>query len=571
MSGSGVGLSYDEMRQVLLISQQVQIKTVDEAGKPVMQMSAGSGMLDRLQHILTLDSKVHVVRDMEVIDTDLANGRLSANNDVVTYVELHGNSRVTGGPSIDVMNARDISLDYTEDGKSLEAIKTIGAPVVAMKGDSGRPGRRITADDTVDLTLAADGTLTSAAARNNVRMDLPPAADTPARTITSQALDGTGQPGKGLTSATFTRDVAFTEQTLPSRPGAVDKTGQRTARAQKLEASMANDAVTTATFTGDVTFEETGLKGCAARVEYQPQRDSLTLSEATKGGNPIVAQEQVAIEGQAIDVMLETRRMEAKGEVRAFIHAPAMQRCRPAQERATAEQGANNVPRLLKTDAPVTISARSLAYDSQSGHAVYSGGAMLRQDDTSITGERVTIDQSKGDLSATGNATSTLILDNKISRGRAHEIRYSDDRRQISFASAPKASAVPASNTTAGQVSLAGSESTLQAGSIDLMLAAKENTLERMTALRNVRMTEGTHTVTGAATLDYRAEDQQYVVTSDGTTRVVVVTRDNGNCRQDSGNSITFFKGNSRIIIDGQQRNNTSTGPSKSACSPSTR
>jgi lipopolysaccharide export system protein LptA len=103
------------------------------------------------------------------------------------------------------------------------------------------------------------------------------------------------------------------------------------------------------------------------------------------------------------------------------------------------------------------------------------------------------------------------------------------------------------------------------------MLAAKENTLERMTAQRNVRMTEGTHTVTGAATLDYKAEDEQYVVTSDGTTRVVVVTRDNGNCRQDSGNSITFFKGNSKIIIDGQQRNNTSTGPSKSACSPSTR
>ena len=54
-------------------------------------------MLDRLQHLLTLDTGVHVVRDDQVIDTDHANGRLSASNDIVTFIELHGNSRVTGG------------------------------------------------------------------------------------------------------------------------------------------------------------------------------------------------------------------------------------------------------------------------------------------------------------------------------------------------------------------------------------------------------------------------------------------------------------------------------------------
>ena len=43
------------------------------------------------------------------------------------------------------------------------------------------------------------------------------------------------------------------------------------------------------------------------------------MSGATTAGNPIVAEEQIAIEAQSIDVTLEGRRMSAKGLVfRAF-------------------------------------------------------------------------------------------------------------------------------------------------------------------------------------------------------------------------------------------------------------
>ena len=165
-----------------------------------MQLTSGTAMLDRMQHLLTADTNVHVVRDDQLIDTDHANGRLGENNDVVTFIELHGNSRVTGGPSIESMSARDISLDYTEDGKTLEAVKMAGGANAAMAGDGGKPGLKIVGE-TVDLALAADGKLTSVAGRQNVRLELPAKADTPPRTITSQTLDGTGQAGKGLTDA----------------------------------------------------------------------------------------------------------------------------------------------------------------------------------------------------------------------------------------------------------------------------------------------------------------------------------------------------------------------------------
>ena len=128
MTGSGVGFSYDETRQILLISQKAQIKTVDEAGKPVMELTSGTAMLDRLQHSddsIPTSMWCGTTRSSTPMH---ANGRLSANNDVVTFMELHGNSRVIGGTSIESMSARDISLDYTDDGKTLERVKMVGVP-----------------------------------------------------------------------------------------------------------------------------------------------------------------------------------------------------------------------------------------------------------------------------------------------------------------------------------------------------------------------------------------------------------------------------------------------------------
>jgi lipopolysaccharide export system protein LptA len=566
MTGSGTGFSYDETRQVLLISKEARVKTVDETGKPVMQLSSGTAMLDRLQHVLTVDTGVHVVRNEQNIDTDHANSRLGVNNDVVTFIELHGNSRVTGGPPIDSMSARDLSLDYTEDGKTLEAVKMAGAASAAMAGTDGQPGTQI-AGETVDLTLAADGELTGVVARDNVRLQLPASAETPPRTITAQALDGIGEAGKGLTQATFTRDVRFTEDPLRPKGSAAEKEGgKRTANSQTLEASLADDAVTTATFTGNVTFEETGLKACAAQAEYEPQKGSLVLTGATSEGAPVVAEEQVTIVGRTIDVGLDTRRMRARGDVTTWMRSPSMRRCKPATARAEKDQGANKVPRLLKTDAPVIIRAQDLEYDSRTGTAIYTDtgrSARLDQgDETAISGQRISIDQTKGDLTVTGNAISTLMLDNKLTTGRGHEIRYTDEKRLITYASAAKAGSA--------EVSLvSGPGSRLQAGSIDITLNAKDNALDTMRAIRNVRIVEGENTVTGGTRLDYTSSTGQYVVNGSSSTPVSIVQNGGDGCRQFSGNSITFNKENDKpLVIDGQQVRNAGTAPSKAVCTP---
>jgi hypothetical protein len=58
----------------------------------------------------------------------------------------------------------------------------------------GKAGTQI-AGETVDLTLAADGMLTSAMARESVSLDLPAVADTAAQHH-AQSAGRNGQPGK---------------------------------------------------------------------------------------------------------------------------------------------------------------------------------------------------------------------------------------------------------------------------------------------------------------------------------------------------------------------------------------
>jgi hypothetical protein len=86
--------------------------------------------------------------------------RLSDDEQIVQYIELRNNARVTGGASIDSMSARDIDMDYSDDGRALERVTLNGGAGVAMKGSSGA-GRQIVGE-ALDVRLAPDGAIIAA-------------------------------------------------------------------------------------------------------------------------------------------------------------------------------------------------------------------------------------------------------------------------------------------------------------------------------------------------------------------------------------------------------------------------
>lgn len=537
MSGSGVGMTYDENRDVLTIAERAHVVMVDTAGNTTGEFAAGTATLARQQNYLALERTVHALRGAQTIDAERATARLTENDDALRSIELRGSARVAGGSSaFDAMSARDIDLHYADDGETIERLTLVGGGAIGFKGRNGAPGRQMLGES-LALAFAPDGSLTAATGRETVQLDLPAADGSAARHVRAMMLDATGEPGKGMTSALFTGDVEYRED------GASDA-GGRVARADLLRAELDGNAISEAAFSGRARFEEQALKASGAEARYVPAKGVLRLTGADQGGGPAVSDDRIAVEAEAIDLTLEGRRMLATGRVKTLLQATA------------------KTPGLLKKEQPITVSAARLEYEGAQERAIYTGAAQLWQGETAIRGEAITVDQRRGNLSAVGNARSTLALGDSSSVGRAEEIRYEDAAREITLigltppleaaqtVAAPKpgvAATVPLG------ARLSGPEGDLKADRIVVVLQQKETRMERLDAYDNVTLRIGQRVATGARMTYF--DEGRYVMHGVPDIPVKIVET----CRETMGRTLTFFKSTDRIIVDGNEEIRTRT------------
>ena len=564
MTGSGGSATYDQNRDLLTVAEQARVNISDEKGQPATEFNAGTAVLDRLQNTLTLDGQAHVLRNQQVIDADHVLTRLSDDEQVVQFIELRNNARVSGGPGIDSMSARDIDMDYSDDGQALERVALTGGAGVAMKSPSG-PGRQIVGE-ALDVRLAPDGTIVALIGRENVRLDLPASGESPAGSISADTLEGTGEAGRGLTSTDFRGKVEYREA---GTRGVMD----RIVRAESLTAMMADDAISEATFKGRVTFEDRGLSARAAEISYQPKRNSIALSGTDAAGPPHVSVDQITIDARTIEVGLQDRQITAT-EVKTTL-APR-KNVGPAGDSA---RGGIAIPGLLKQDQAANINANALDYRGEAGQAVYRGGATMWQGNTTVRGDTISLDQEKGSLVATGAARSTLELDTGVSNGSGHEIRYDDQKRVVTYSGAPlppttergagpagARSETPSDTRRAVPVRVAqlgGPQGDLRAQRIEIALAREGNSVERLEGYTGVTLKLDRRTAVGAR-LTYYASDERYVMSAAGTTPVTVTetkTAPSGavSCTETVGRTLTFYKSTDTIKVDGNDQNRTET------------
>ena len=347
LTGSSVGMTYDQEDDVVSLLEQAHVRTADESGNAQVEFTAGAAVLNRLADYLTLEGRVHALRDEQIFDADRATARLTADEEAITFIELRGNARVTGGSgTLDAMSARDIDLDYTADGETLERALLNGGAALAMKGQNGGSGRRMMGE-TLDLALAPDGDVTRATGREKVRLDLPASDGVPARSVTARLLDAEGEPGRGLTAARFSENVEFRED------GQRDASS-RVARSRNLRTTLDNDAIESAVFTGSVSFAEEGLQASGAEARYEPNADRLRITGTDAGGPPTVTDAQITIEAQkGIDVTLAARRMSAAGIVKTTLRSGSV----PAAGGGGggARTSTSRLPGLLENTAPANI------------------------------------------------------------------------------------------------------------------------------------------------------------------------------------------------------------------------
>jgi lipopolysaccharide export system protein LptA len=521
MTGSGVGMTYAQDTDVLSLLDQARVTVTDDSGTAATEFRANAATLARLENSLTLNGSVHVLRGQQVLEADDSHVRLSTGVEFVTAIELRGNASVVGGGAFESMTAEDIDLEYTEDGAALERVLLSGNGAIVMNSTGGEAGREF-AGDVLDLSFAPDASLTHATGKGDVRVALPGAVGAPARHVSAEMFDATGEPGLDLTAARFDEDVEYLEEATGGR-------GPRTVRSGTLHITFAETSVTTAVFSGSVQFEEQGLQASGSEARYDPTSGTLRLSGTGAEGSPRVVDEQIEIDADVIDVRLAGREMIASGSVTTVLYAGASGR----------------LPGLLEEGAPVNVRSDTLTYGGGAGAAVYAGDATLWQGATAIRADRIVLDRASAGLVASGTARSTIELDLGEAVGRAAGILYDDAARTIIY-DTPIATSTVAGATPAAQLS--GPQGDIRAQRIEIVLGRTTSSAERLEAYGNVSANLGVRVATGDR-LTYFAEDERYVMSGIANMPVTIVEQ----CRETSGRTMTFFKSTERIIVDGRE------------------
>jgi LPS export ABC transporter protein LptC/lipopolysaccharide transport protein LptA len=530
MQGTGNGFIYDEQRDVLTILEQADVHFAAEGTEGPMDVTAGGFIYARRDRYMRFERTMHMDRAGQLIDADDGHVRLYPDRDETDVIELRGNSRVTGGGqlgTLQTMSARDINLNYGDDGRTLENALLAGRGEIQVRPKSSSANQQLAADY-MEMSLEPDGSVRDLNARDGVTVTLPPTDRIGARTIRSTTLTAVGA-SQGIRDMTFRDAVEYREAATKSHP-------LRVARARALDATLdpASGALVDARFTTDFVFTEDSMRAVAQNAVYKVEQSAMALSGA--GSSPHVENESLTIDATAIDVTLDPFKITAVGRVRSNMLPP---------KKTTGETAAKR-PGLLGDKEAVQIIAEKLTYDETTRQADYAGQVRLIQGETTITADALTLDETKGDLIANGKVTTTLPIgekDNagdaksKLMVGRAGSFAYSDQTRVATY-------------TTAAQ--LDGDQGNLQAAKIEMKLAKGENTLEGLEADRQVTALVERRTVTGTH-LSYSPTDDKYIVTG-APVRMI-----DAECQEWLGKTLTFWKASDRVQIDGNNEVRTQT------------
>lgn len=613
MTGTGVGATYDQTRNVLWLLDQARVDVVpDKKGEGALHVTSKAAGMARDAHFMRFTGDARVDGEGHVTQADEATAFLSVDNERVTRLELRGNSRMTGKPGgsgPQDMRAKDIDLAYAENGRTLQSARLVENAVVQLPGDKGKAGRRIAAK-AIDIALAPDGAIvTNLVANESVQVDLPADGDTPARRIRSASLLATGAPGAGIQAATFNGEVEYREnRAARGKLASVD----RTAKSQRMDIKTKPGFgdLEQADFHNNVHFTDGATTAADAPMAvYAIAQDRLDLSPGSgdAGEGPHLTDGKINVDARNIQMTLGTQILKADTNVRtvmipesskpapkpaAPVPAPQPQArgargagaagpppARGASPQGTATTAASQppaktidadgvkVPSMLKQNEPVYVKSNRLDYDGANSLATYNGNARLWQDnsETAIQADQIVLEDKTGNLHATTTVRTVMVLtepDDKAAPAKPGGAKP---------AAPPKPAADPAPTVTVadellyedakhraiytGNAHMNGPSGDVTGDRIELFLAEQGGQLERAEADGNVisrqegRRAYGKH-------LTYVAKDDLYTMTG---SPVKIYDQTPTNCRITEGATLTFHRAGNTTIASGNGTNNQTT------------
>ncbi len=561
MTGSGVGMTYDTARDVLVLLDRAIVHVAsDEQGAGATEIASGTATFARREKNIRFERDVKLQRGGQLLEADTALAYLTFDETQIQLMELRGRSRITkeqpAAGGLQELTGHNMDLKYAADGQALEHAEIRGEGAIVLAGGPGgsggvAAGRQIRATS-IDVALAPDGaTPTALTARDSVVLTLPAAGGVPERTIRSATMDATsspGEPARGLTAAQFTGAVEFREQGANL---------DRVARAATLDVALqpAMAGFEDATFLGGAHFIEGGTAGeppgnpcapgrssrirmCAARIRYDLGKGLVELTGSEPGTiRPRVVNDQMAADAERIDVALAGPDLKAAGAVKSVLSGNGNGGAKSDRQ----------LPSMFKQDRPANVTADALDYRAATGTATYTGNAQLWQEETSIKGASIVLDDKTGDLTAGGGVTTVTVRDSLNKNKKTERVRSIATAADFRYEEAVRRA------TYTGKAHMNSPDGDMTAARIELYLKpsdAADNDLERVEAYENVTLRDQNRTTTGAQ-LTYTTADQRYVVTG---APVKVVDE----CRRETiGSTLTYLKSSETVTVDGNEQTRT--------------
>ena len=553
LKGTGVGATYDEARQVLWLLKDAHVTIAPDAkGQGAVDARAASAGFARLEHYIRLTGGGRIDADGRTAQGDDITIQLTPDEKRIQTMQLRGNSRITGtagssGPRD--MAARDIDLTYGEDGKALQHSTLTEKASVELPAPAGRTGRRISAR-TIAIDLAPDGTtVTNLNANEQVQVDLPAEGNSSARRIIAAGLAATGPPPGGVKTATFTGNVEFREKRAADRGAAPS---ERVARSQKLivDTKPGFGDIEQADFRGNVRFEDGSTLGEAPQGLYRIGDDTLQLSPSAgdPGPPPRISDPRMSVDARSLTLTLESRKLTADTNVRSSLHRNGNSEKNRSTKAGTGTNGsseASKLPAMLKSDKPVFVNANLLEYDGSS-NAVYTGAARLFQDQTTVSGDTITLEDKTGNLTATKSVRTVMFFDDVDPKTKerkstrttavADKLVYEDAKRLATY-----------TGTESELANIVGAQGDLTAEVIQLFLKPGGSELERAEADRRVEVKEGQRRAKGDH-LTYTSADETYVIKGNPVEADRYAPNE---CTRTMGKALRFRRGDETLIVDG--------------------
>jgi lipopolysaccharide export system protein LptA len=451
------------------------------------------------------------------------------------------------------MQADDMNLVYGADGRTLQRAELRRNAQLEIAGATAP--RRLRARS-IDLDVGADGnTLQQLAADEAVQLELPGEGDIANRRIAARTLRATTAPGQtGISEMTFTGSVEYREErpTRGSGP-AVD----RLARSDRLDTTVEPGfgQPKTAEFRGRVSIKDGATTAASGLARYVPGQDRMTFEtpSGVAGGAPRVVDDRVSVSARWIETTLGTRALAAKGDVRSVL-----QPTRGRTAAANGDQAARKLPVMLEDSEPVNITADALEYDGARSRATYTGGARLWQGDTTIQSDVMVLDDVSGNLSATKNVRTRMLLEQQRagepSDGPAERVETLGSADQLVYEDAERRA------TYTGNAHVNGPQGDVTARRIVLFLEEDGRTLERAEAYDDVvARLEGGQRAEGGR-LTYYGADERYVMSG---TPVRIFETVESECRETTGTVLTFVRSTDTIAVVGTEGNRSRTTPGR--------